>query len=176
MKSSGGNWLAGAVWSPSRSRTVWLYWLCVSRRSSGSWTIAPAPWLPPSRYRSAAASSSPESCASLSIQAFSIASSGLPGLMRSPPACGDALRRLLQQQRRFRDARGPPASTSELPNASIFVGRRVRVREMQAGGRRHAIRVVAGAAARLFQHRDRAPYRMSYPCAAEAQPQPEPTE
>ena len=31
-KSSAGNWSAGCVWSPSRSRRVWLYWLCVRRR------------------------------------------------------------------------------------------------------------------------------------------------
>ena len=31
-KSSGGNWLAGKLLSPSRSRTVWLYWLLVRRR------------------------------------------------------------------------------------------------------------------------------------------------
>jgi len=31
-KSSGGNRSAGRLWSPRRSRTVLLYWLCVSRR------------------------------------------------------------------------------------------------------------------------------------------------
>ena len=42
MKSSGGNCIAGAVWSPSKSRTVWLYWLWVKRRSSASCDCAAA--------------------------------------------------------------------------------------------------------------------------------------
>ena len=33
MKSSLGKPPEGWVWSPTRSRTVWSYWLCVSRRT-----------------------------------------------------------------------------------------------------------------------------------------------
>ena len=99
-KSSGGNWFAGEVWSPSRSRTVWLYWLWVSRRRSGCGSaLARRRRLPLRDISAPAPVPTPESLRQLCDPRLEDRFVRLPGLIRSPPACGDAVGRLVQQQR-----------------------------------------------------------------------------
>ena len=122
MKSSGGNWFAGDVWSPSRSRTVWLNWLCVRRRRSD--------------LRSGVASAG-----SLLFAIFQRPGQLDAGKLRQPfdPRLEDrfilaarldslaagmrnAVRGLVQQQRSCPGCSRSISVTSDRPNASIFSG------------------------------------------------------
>ena len=95
--------------------------------------------------------STPESCVNRWIHAFRIASSGLPGLIRSPPACANAVRRLIQQEGTF----GMLAidQVDERSSEGLdSLGSRVGLRKVQAGGGCDAVGVVAGAAGSLLHH------------------------
>ena len=101
-----------------------LYWLWVSRRSSDARRRVPAAgglfFAILQRCRQFDAG---KLASVVAIHAFRIASSSLPGLIRSPPACAMRLVGLFEQQRCVRAFRGRSTSTSDLPNASILFRR-----------------------------------------------------
>ena len=95
---------------PAESRTVLLYWLFVSRPQHRSRAPLRRPRRPHRIFRAAATSSAGMAARKSDPCPSRAASSGLPGLMRSPPAWGMRLVGFLQQQRFVRDAPGPPAA------------------------------------------------------------------
>ena len=121
MKSSFGKLSAGRLWSPSRSRTVLLYWLCVSRRSDQRLAAVPV-------VRALGSSASRELLVRKSDQIVDPARSKRPpfAARRKALAAGvrDAIGGLQKQQRFFR-IRAVNESTESEAEGGDLLGFRV---------------------------------------------------
>ena len=168
-KSSGGNWLAGRLRSPRRSRTVLLYWLCVRRRRTICGRVALPPAASSSRYRRRFRQI-------LALELRETVDPGAQGgfFRRSgqnslTAGMRNAIRRLSEKKRICRVVRIDQEDERSAKSLDA-VGWGARLRELQAGGRRHSIANVAAPASGLFENGIDGPRKRSSICGASQQP------